>query len=296
MKLNELPNTDIQISELGLGCMSLPEDLAGARKIVHAALAGGINFLDTADMYQKGLNESNLGQITKSVRSNLVIATKVGNEWRNDGSGWDWNPRKEYILKAVEQSLSRLQTDYIDLYQLHGGTIGDPWEETLEAFEILKSQGKIRAFGISSIRPNVIRKVLTDSQPSTVMMQYNPMDRRPEEEAFERIGHSSAKVLVRGAFAKGSLIDKLPKEFLNHSAEEVAKYQQFIRDSGYSPESVLIHFGLSQSVVIAQVIGASSTSQLEKILEGYSEHTNIPDSFLTEIKKEIPADHYDSHR
>ncbi len=65
-------------------------------------------------------------------------------------------PGKSYILKAVEDSLQRLQTDHIDLYQLHGGTIDDPIDETIEAFELLKTQGKIRHYGISSIRPNVI--------------------------------------------------------------------------------------------------------------------------------------------
>ncbi|MEZ4608092.1 MAG: aldo/keto reductase [Deinococcales bacterium] len=67
------------------------------------------------------------------MRDQVIIATKVGNAWREDGSGWDWNPRKEYILKAVAASLRRLQTDYIDLYQLHGGTIDDPMDETIEA-------------------------------------------------------------------------------------------------------------------------------------------------------------------
>jgi aryl-alcohol dehydrogenase-like predicted oxidoreductase len=89
----------------------------------------------------------------------VIIATKVGNQWRADGSGWDWNPNKDYIISAVEQSLKRLQTDYIDLYQLHGGTMEDPIDETIEAFEQLQKQGKIRYYGISSIRPTVIENL-----------------------------------------------------------------------------------------------------------------------------------------
>src|ERR1035437_7075729 len=81
----------------------------------------GINYFDTADLYDKGLNEINIGNALKAKRDQIIIATKVGNQWRSDGTGWDWNPRKDYILKAVEQSLQRLQTNYIDLYQLHGG-------------------------------------------------------------------------------------------------------------------------------------------------------------------------------
>ncbi len=81
-----------------------------------------------------------IGKLLKPVRSKIVLATKVGNQWKNDGSGWDWNPTKDYILKAVDESLRRLQTDYIDLYQLHGGTIEDPIDETIEAFEQLIRQ------------------------------------------------------------------------------------------------------------------------------------------------------------
>ena len=89
----------------------------------------------------------------RSKRDQVVIASKAGNQWRADGSGWDWNSSKKHILAAAEESLKRLKTDYIDLYQLHGGTIDDPIDETIEAFEILKKQGKIRYYGISSIRP-----------------------------------------------------------------------------------------------------------------------------------------------
>uniref|UniRef100_UPI0025F1E303 aldo/keto reductase n=1 Tax=Algoriphagus sp. TaxID=1872435 RepID=UPI0025F1E303 len=266
MKTLTLSPSKIEISSLGLGCMSLPEDFSQTQKIIDAAISEGINFLDTADLYQKGLNEEMVGKAIKSRRAEVVIATKVGNQLREDGSGWDWNPRKAYILQAVEKSLKRLQTDYIDLYQLHGGTIEDPWEETLEAFEILKDQGKIRDFGISSIRPNVIRKVLTDSKPATVMMQYSPLDRRPEEEAFPLIEQTDeTKVLVRGSFAKGMLIDKPEADYLDHSLEDVRAIKKVIHESGYMPEAFLIKFGLSQKSVGSLIIGASSVAQVEKM-------------------------------
>src|SRR5690606_22414438 len=171
MEKRKLSALEFEISPIALGCMSLKGNLKVDQKIIDTTLEGGINFFDTADLYQKGLNEEIVGAAIKYRRKDLIVATKVGNQLREDGSGWDWNPSKSYILKAVEDSLKRLQTDYIDLYQLHGGTLEDPWDETLEAFEILKSQGKIRAFGISSIRPNVIRKVLGMSSPATIMMQ-----------------------------------------------------------------------------------------------------------------------------
>jgi aryl-alcohol dehydrogenase-like predicted oxidoreductase len=121
------------LPEIALGCMSLPERFSEAERIVHQAIDAGITFFDTADLYQKGKNEENLGKSIQSRRSELILATKVGNEWNSDGTAWHWNPRKEHILKAVEDSLKRLRTDYLDLYQLHGGTLDDPWHEVFEA-------------------------------------------------------------------------------------------------------------------------------------------------------------------
>jgi aryl-alcohol dehydrogenase-like predicted oxidoreductase len=296
MNYRRLSESSIQLSEIGLGCMSLSPESKSSRSIIDAAIAGGINFMDTADLYAKGWNEKAVGQAIKSIRNQVVLATKVGNEWRSDGSGWDWNPSKSYILKAVDESLTRLQTDYIDLYQLHGGTIEDPWDEILEAFEILKTQGKIRSFGISSIRPNVIRKVLSKSNPATIMMQYNPLDRRPEEAAFPEIAGSAANVLVRGAFAKGLLIDKAPKSFLNFNAKQVEAFQAFTNAHGFSPEAMLIRFGLAQPVVASLVIGASSVAQVEKIVAGYESSQHISQDMLNLFRENFPVHHYDFHR
>src|SRR5690606_30568486 len=144
MNYNYIGGSDLNVSAVGFGCMSLsPADPDEAEKMIKSAVAAGINYFDTADLYNRGENEILIGKLLKSVRNKVIIATKVGNEWKADGSGWDWNPRKHYILRAVEDSLRRLQTDYIDLYQLHGGTIDDPEEETIAAFEQLVKEGKI---------------------------------------------------------------------------------------------------------------------------------------------------------
>ena len=132
--------------------MSLPDSLTEGRKILESAIEAKITFWDTADLYQKGWNEEMIGKILPSVRSQVALASKGGNEWNADGKSWSWNPRKEYLIRALEKSLQRLKTDYIDLYQLHGGTLEDPWEEVFEAFELMKSQGKIRAFGMWLMR------------------------------------------------------------------------------------------------------------------------------------------------
>lgn len=296
MEKRKLPALIFEISPIALGCMSLNGNLKEDQKIIDAAVSVGIDFLDTADLYQKGMNEEIVGAAIKDKRKDVILATKVGNQLHANGNGWDWNPKKEYILKSVDESLKRLQTDYIDIYQLHGGTLEDPWEETLEAFEILKNKGKIRAFGISSIRPNVIRKVLGMSSPSTIMMQYSPLDRRPEEEAFPLIAESDTRVLVRGAFAKGLLIDKSAQSFLDYSAAEVKEIRELIASSGLLPEAFLIRFGLMQPAVGSLVIGASSVQQVEKIGYAYQQHEMISEELMAELASKLPLNRYTQHR
>lgn len=209
MKYRRIGKTSLKVSEISFGCMSLDVTSKDSESLLRSAVDHGINFFDTADLYDKGENERVVGKALQSVRNQVIIATKVGNQWREDGSGWDWNPTKTYILKAVEDSLRRLNTDYIDLYQLHGGTIEDPIDETIEAFELLKEQGKIRAYGISSIRPNVIREWVSKSNMSSVMMQYSLLDRRPEEAMLELLGTHDISVITRGTLAKGLLVDNI---------------------------------------------------------------------------------------
>ncbi len=136
---------------------------------------------------------------------------------------------EKYILESVERSLNRLQTDYIDLYQLHGGTIDDPIDETIEAFETLQAEGKIRCYGISSIRPNVIRESVRRSNMVSVMMQYSLIDRRPEESCLSLLQENNIGVLTRGSLASGLLTGKAPKPYLNYSADEVSRMANVVK-------------------------------------------------------------------
>lgn len=116
MEYLQLGTSDLRISRMAFGCMSLDDVYAGSEKILRRAIDLGINFFDTADLYGKGMNEVAVGKALKPYRDKVYIASKVGNQWRADGSGWDWNPRKEYILAQVEGTLQRLQIDCLDLY------------------------------------------------------------------------------------------------------------------------------------------------------------------------------------
>jgi aryl-alcohol dehydrogenase-like predicted oxidoreductase len=282
--------------KIGLGCMSLPEQYSATKAIIDRAIDLGISFFDTADLYQHGHNEENLGNALLGKRNRILLASKVGNQWNSSGKSWSWNPAKSYIIQAINETLKRLKTDYLDLYQLHGGTIDDPWEETLEAFQILLEQGKIRSFGISSIRPNVIRKVLSMKPPKTLMVQYSPLDRRPEEEVFPILEQAETNVLVRGCFAKGLLINKPETDFLGIPKEQVKKIREKIGKSGLSPESVLIRFGLHQKAVGSLIIGASSLEQVNKLVSGYEESHQVPEKLIQELLADFPGNTYREHR
>jgi aryl-alcohol dehydrogenase-like predicted oxidoreductase len=298
MEYTQLGKSDLIISRISMGCMSLGHNDQENAAIILSAYEHGVNFFDTADLYEKGLNEETVGRALKSVRNKVMIATKVGNQWRGDGSGWDWNPTKKYITEAVEKSLTRLQTDHIDLYQVHGGTIEDPIDETIEAFETLKQQGKIRYYGISSIRPNVIHEYVKRSNIVSVMMQYSLLDRRPEEECLSLLYEKHIGVLVRGSLASGLLIDKPAKPYLNYSTEEVAqsaKAISAIANSSQSKTSVALRYVLGHNAVSSAVVGVRTQQQLQDIIAADVNEPLSADALKT-LRSFTQANRYTDHR
>lgn len=278
--------------------MSLGNDQAGNERILHQAADEGINYFDTADLYDKGMNEASVGKVFKGKRKEVVLATKVGNQWRNDGSGWDWNPRKDYILTSVEQSLRRLQTDYIDLYQLHGGTIEDPIDETISAFELLQQQGKIRYYGISSIRPNVIREYVRRSNIVSVMMQYSLLDRRPEESCLPLLLEKNIGVLARGSVASGLLVNKPAKAYLKYNEQQVqqaAKAVQSLSGEQRSAAQTAIQFVLQHPAITSAVVGIRTTAQLNDAIGTINTPTLLTDEMHT-LRSSIEVNVYDQHR
>ena len=251
--------------------MSLGDDHEINSMLLHRAFDQGVNYFDTADIYQNGFNEITVGKAFKEIRHQVIIATKVGNQIRPDGRGLDWNPTKAHLLKSINESLKRLQTDYIDLYQLHGGTIDDPIDETIEAFEQLKAEGKIKYYGISSIRPAVIMEYVNRSNISSVMMQYSLLDRRPEEVCFDLLHQNNICVFARGALARGLLIDKPSTPFLKYSASEVEKAAHTIRvlatKTKKSAVDVALKFVLHHPAITSVVTGMRNRQQLENCIE-----------------------------
>ncbi len=297
MKTNPLGKSDLQVSEIGFGCMSLGHDQTQNTQLLHTALDKGITFFDTADLYQQGQNEITVGKALKGFRDNIILASKVGNRWNGDGKTWGWDASKAYIKAAIHDSLKRLQTPYLDLYQLHGGTLDDPIDETIEAFEELKKEGLIRYYGISSIRPNVIREWIKRSNIDSVMMQYSLLDRRPEETVLDLLDENSISVIVRGPVAKGLLGNKPAASFQDYTQEEVAHIQQGL-ESLTNPQrtksQIALRFALSHPAVATIIPGASKLEQLEENI--LASQVTLSENELEKLRQLSKANVYENHR
>ena len=180
---------------------------------------------------------------------------------------------------------------------MHGGTIDDPIDETIEAFEELQQAGHIRYYGISSIRPNVIRTYIERSNIASVMMQYSLLDRRPEELCLDLLHQNNISVLVRGGLAKGLLANKIAKDYLNHSTTFVQQTQDLVQalsSSERTSAQTALRFILKHPAVTSVVNGIRTMEQLEE--NTATIHTPILSD--VEYKKlfQSPVNRYEKHR
>ncbi|QKS71018.1 aldo/keto reductase [Paenalkalicoccus suaedae] len=291
----------LHVSELGFGCMSLSDDEKQNEALLRTAAEGGITYFDTADLYQYGDNERSVGRILKPYRDNVTIATKGGNEFGEGIDKWRWNASSDYLKKAVKASLTRLQLDYIDVYQLHGGTLDDDLEAIIDTFEELKKEGLIREYGMSSIRPNVIKRFAKKSGVATNMMQYSLLDRRPEE-LFPLLEQANIGVIARGPVAKGLLTDTYSTrnmdDYLSYSKEELEQtlgdLHSLAKEANVSLEALALNYILAQDAVKVAIPGASSVDQLKKLL--HAAESTIDDAVLEKAAAITKQSMYEEHR
>lgn len=273
----------IEISELGLGCMSLGTDYKKAQPIIESAIDNGITYFDTADIYDQGVNEEIVGKALKKYqnRDDIVIGTKVGNRLTDDGH-MTWDPSKKHIKESVKGSLKRLGLNHLDLYQLHGGTIDDPLDETISAFDELKQEGYIRAYGISSIRPNMIDYYLKNSQIETLMSQFNLIDNRPES-LINDVHDKQVKILARGPVFKGLLtsksVDVIDEKFkngvLDYTQDELGSTIASIKELESNLTALSFKYLTSHGAMGSIIVGASSVEQLEENVRNYYKEISL---------------------
>lgn len=296
MNYRTLGKSTINISEISLGCMSLPPIAEEAKQVIDLAVDAGITYFDTADLYDRGENEKVVGEALKAHRNNIILATKVGNRWEDGKDGWGWDTSASYINDAVRQSLRRLQTDYIDVYQLHGGTLDDHWDEIIDTFEGLKKEGLIREYGISSIRPNVFVPFLQNSAAVSNMMQFNILDERAAE-FFEAIEQSGASVVTRGSVAKGLLTNEWRerlKPFMSYDEVQAKTLLEKIEALYGDIHAAALAFNLHYPAVSSTVIGARTKQQLQQNLTAYEKAQTI--NTINELASFTRQDRYTDHR
>ncbi|MGL4523204.1 MAG: aldo/keto reductase, partial [Bacilli bacterium] len=220
MKHKKVGKSELYVSELGLGCMRIGTDYHSAKQTIDCALHAGVTLFDTADLYDNGENEMLLHRILREngKLNDVMIATKGGNRMNDDGSSWSWDASVSYLYTALTESLRRLGRDYIDIYELHGGTSDDDLPAVIAAFESWKKEGLIRSYGISSIRPNVFLPFFNESNADVWMTPAHPLDRRLEEWS-DLTASKNISVFARGALGKGVFTENALK---NHLLSSIA--------------------------------------------------------------------------
>lgn len=238
----ELGRTGVRISPFALGTANFGEatDEHEARNIIAAAIESGINLIDTADVYAGGESERIVGHALKDMglRDRVVLATKVHYP-TGDGPNDKGNSRL-HIMQAVEKSLQRLQTDHIDLYQLHRPDFGIPQEETIRALDDLVSKGKVRYIGTSTAPSWFIMEALAVSdryglvKPITEQAPYSLVERRAENEVIPLCQRYNIGVLAWSPLAGGILAGRYPLD------EEIPEESRLSRGIDYYNERVTL--------------------------------------------------------
>jgi aryl-alcohol dehydrogenase (NADP+) len=246
MEYRKLGNSGLKVSPICLGTMLFGDatDAAEAGRIVASAREAGINFIDTADAYAKGESERVTGKLIAADREHWVLATKVGNimgKGPNDGGlsrGW--------MMRAIDASLARLDTDWVDIYYLHLDDPDTPIEETLVAMSEIIAAGKVRYFGISNYRAWRIAQIaeLCDKLgvPAPIVCQpyYNAMNRMPETEVLPACQNYGMGVVTYSPLARGVLTGKYAPGAAPSADSRAGRKDKRMMETEFREESMLI--------------------------------------------------------
>ncbi len=299
MKYNLLGNTGLKVSELCLGTMTfggrgmwtaigtLPQDQVNA--LMKQSIDGGINFIDTANVYSEGLSETMTGQSIKDLglnRQDLVIATKVRGRMSEgpNGSGLS----RKHILQQVDESLTRLKMDYIDLYQIHGFDPATPMEETMEALDVIVKSGKARYIGCSNLaawhimKANGISVEKHLSKFASLQAYYTIAGRDLERELVPMMLDQKIGLMVWSPLAGGLLSGKYDRKMdqtegrrVNFDFPPINKEKAFdiidvmkpiAEEKKVTVAQIALAWLLHQPVVSTVIIGANKPEQLTENL------------------------------
>jgi myo-inositol catabolism protein IolS len=288
--------TGWRVSQVGLGCWQFggaimldgrPDGWSGINDeesiaTIKRAVELGINFFDTADMYGWGHSEEVLGRALKDVgnRDRQYIASKVG-FWHDDQDKRTLNESKDYVLRACDASLRRLQTDRIDLYQCHLWRT-ERWTEFLDAFQTLQKQGKIRFYGVSTNDFDMIQHFDERHHLASVQSNYNLLDRHVEQDILPYCRERGIAFIARGPLAMGKLSGNLGKDHkfdandirgkwlqgdnrkgFEQDIETVERLKPIAQKCGFIMAELAVKFVLTHVAVSTTIPGTKTRSQLD---------------------------------
>lgn len=289
MKYRKLGRTDLVVSEIGLGTWAIggdewgPTDEAESIRTIQRALELGVNFIDTADVYGAGHSEELIATALKARRDEYIVASKVGFDIYSrpgipGGSGQNFS--RDYIVFAADQSLMRLQTDVIDLYQLHNPSLQVIQQgEALETLEKLKAQGKIRFIGVSIDTVEEGIACIETGKVDTLMVTYNLLVQEPAKVLFPLARSENIGIIIRTPLAFGLLTDKYTPEtifpegdfrrekgkgWLLEELRKVEKLRFLVKGRFKTLTQAAIAFVLSNDAVSGVIPGAKTVRQVEE--------------------------------
>jgi aryl-alcohol dehydrogenase-like predicted oxidoreductase len=290
MEYRNLGKSGLKISAIGLGCNNFGAriELAATRSVVHKALDLGVTLFDTADIYgNRGLSEAFLGQILGTRRKDIVLATKFGYPMNEEGTRKGASRR--YIFSAVEESLRRLDTDWIDLYQIHGPDPSTPLEETLGALNDLVRQGKVLYVGCSNFSAWQLMESLWIADKSRLtpyiscQNEYSLLVRDPEREMIPAMQAYGLGLLPYFPLASGILSGKYKRGTPAPENSRMATWQRltdkylteanwdtldrlsgFCKRNGHTLLELALSWLLAQPTVSSVIAGATKPEQVEQ--------------------------------
>ena len=308
MEYRNLGRSGLKVSPICLGTMMFGDrtDEAEAGRIVASAREAGVNFIDTADVYAKGESERITGKLIASDRERWVLATKVANPMGDDpnrrGTGRKW------ILQAIDESLDRLDTDYVDVYYLHRDIIDTPLEETLGALADVIAEGKARFFGISNFRGWRIAEVMRVcgemgiAKPVVCQPYYNAMNRQPENDILPACAHYGIGVVPYSPLARGVLVGKykpgeappaesragrkdkriMETEFREESLAIAQKLKAHAEKKGMAAGDFAVNWVLNNKIISSVIAGPRTLEQWQGYLASLEKKFDAEDEALVD--------------
>lgn len=309
MQKRLLGNSGLEVSALGLGCMGLSygygpaTDTRQAVELIRAAVAHGVTFFDTAEVYGPWLNEEVVGEALKPLRDKVVIATKFGFSFGDDNKQQNLNSRPEHIRKAVEGSLRRLKTDVIDLLYQHRVDPEVPIEDVAGTVKDLINEGKVKHFGLSEAGVSTLRRAHAVQPVAALQSEYSLWWREPEQEiipTLEELGigfvpfSPLGKGFLTGAitadtpFGDDDFRSKVPRfaqEAREANQQLVTHIKAVAEDKGVTPSQIALAWLLALKPWIVPIPGTTKLHRLEENL-GAAQIT-LSDQELTAIAQAL---------